>query len=212
MENSRKTNITLYETELIGMLQSLNEQMVGFAEKDMMSEGALLQLSATQQDQFKKMKQIFRKLNEVVRSDYYKKRCATGGNSLSKKRITEKDKRDRFKQNPELWHRCDRCDSIFANKFKLKRHQGDAIKCPIIKNAKKGAMEKKGHRGVEISHYISDHLHDVHSDEEVELNEDETAESENFASLQVMFGPEQQTVDDETAAEFIGSDDVELNE
>ena len=132
--------------------------------------------------QYDKLKVIFTAINNIITSTYYKKRCVVQDNSQKKKRVLEREKRELYQRNPSLWHRCERCDSIFPSKCNLVRHQQTTLKCSVIKNTKKGVLDIGNHRSVEISNYIANHIDDDNSDEDAELTVEEQQELANLTN------------------------------
>tara|TARA_R110000765_G_scaffold424381_2_gene535070 strand:- start:1550 stop:2065 length:516 start_codon:yes stop_codon:yes gene_type:complete len=164
-------SITKYEAEFLDMMSDLNSQMMDLAGSDLMTDEALRQLSISQMEQHKKTKKMFATIQSMIKSEYWKKRRGDEAN-LETKRKTELEKRKDAKENPEKYFICQRCDSIFTRKENLARHQGKALKCGVIKQTKKGALEVKNHKSWKINNFIADHLEDEDSDEEgVEANE-----------------------------------------
>tara|TARA_R110000824_G_scaffold18216_1_gene72544 strand:+ start:1802 stop:2377 length:576 start_codon:yes stop_codon:yes gene_type:complete len=165
----RKNATTHYESEMIEMLSKMNEDMMEFAEKGLMTDHSFNQLSILQKDQHEQIKTIFRHINKLMECEYVKRKVTGDGNSLRKKRLTEREKRLDAKAHPEKYHICSACDSIFGSKFNLQRHQRSTLKCSVIKCSKKGALEIKHHRAPHsINEFISNHFNDADSDEEVE--------------------------------------------
>tara|TARA_R110002020_G_scaffold340876_1_gene555642 strand:- start:702 stop:1217 length:516 start_codon:yes stop_codon:yes gene_type:complete len=161
------SSITKYENEFLDMMSELNCQMMDLAGSDLMTDEALRQLSISQMEQHKKTKAMFGTIANMMKSEYWARRRGTE-TDLGTKRKTELEKRQDAKQNPEKYFICQRCDSIFTRKENLARHQGKALKCGVIKQGKKGALEAKNHRSWKINNFIADHLEDEDSDHEGE--------------------------------------------
>ena len=152
------------------MMSELNGQMMDLSSADLMTDEALRQLSQIQKDQWVKTKQIMSSVKHLLESEYFKKRTHNE-NDIGNKRMSETQKRADAKANPEKYFICARCDSIFTRKENLQRHQANALKCPVIKQGKKGAMDAKTHRSYKINDYILQHLADASSDEEQEQDD-----------------------------------------
>jgi uncharacterized C2H2 Zn-finger protein len=154
--------ITKYENEFLDMMSELNGQMMDLSGADLMSDEALRQLSEIQKEQWVKTKGILEAVRKLMKSEYYKKRRGDE-TSIENKRMTETQKRADAKANPEKYFICQRCDSIFTRKENLQRHQANALKCPVIKQGKKGTLEIKNHRSIKINNFILEHLADADS-------------------------------------------------
>jgi len=180
----RNSKLAKCEKELITMLADMNEHMADLCAKDLMSEHAYEVLGIDQKKQVDQIKGIIRGIQQILGSDYYNTRVAPQNTSLRKKRISEKQKREYARTNPEAVHICPCCDSIFLTKFNLQRHRRTTLKCSVIKAGKKGALEVNTHRAPnQISDYIASHMEDADSDDEVQeqIEEDMVADllSEN---------------------------------
>lgn len=154
--------ITKYENEFLDMMSELNGQMMDLSGADLMTDEALRQLSQIQKEQWVKTKSILTTIKKLCESEYYKKRRGPV-NDIDNKRITETQKRADAKANPEKYFICQRCDSIFTRKENLQRHQANALKCPVIKQGKKGTLQEKTHRSMKINNFILEHLADADS-------------------------------------------------
>jgi hypothetical protein len=180
MEGTANYNnsVTKYEREMVNMLQKMNEDMAGFAETDLMSEHAYNELGMLQKKQMDQIRKMFGHIQKLIGSEYFSKRCGSVDAPLRKKRQTEAEKRADCITNPERYHICPCCDSIFGSKFNLDRHRSKTLKCGIIKCSKKGALDVGFHRApTHINRYIRDHMADADSDDEVQdqIDADETA-------------------------------------
>lgn len=173
---SAQNSTTKYETEMINMLMKMNEDMLKFTEAGGMGEGAYNELSKLQKTQCEQIKTMFGHIKNLVGSEYFQKKCGSADAPLRKKRMTEKAKREDAKHNPDKYHICPACDSIFGTKFNLLRHRRNTLKCSVIKCSKKGAIEMKNHRApIQISEYISNHFEDGDSDEDIAEQQNEDA-------------------------------------
>ena len=196
-EPQQKSSLARYEEEFIGMLQSMNLDMMEMAEEDFMTDHAYNQLSMLQKKQSDQIKTAFRHIKNLIGSEYFRKRLPNGmETSQRKKRMSEKAKREDAVLFPDRYSICPSCDSVFMTRGSLQRHRVKTLKCSIIKCSKKGALEFGSHNAPEeISAYINDHLDDADSDEEVEcqIQDDITAENElsepNLLTLDENEGP-----------------------
>jgi len=171
-----QNSTTKYEMEMINMLMKMNEDMLKFTEAGIMGEGAYNELSKLQKDQCDQIKTMFGHIKKLIGSEYFQKKCGSTDTALRKKRLTEKEKREDAKHNPDKYHICPACDSIFGTKFNLQRHRRNTLKCSVIKCSKKGAIEVKNHRAPQqINEYISNHFEDDDSDTEVADQQSEDA-------------------------------------
>jgi len=189
-EPQKNTSLARYEQEFIGMLQSMNLDMMEMAEDDFMTDHAYNQLSMLQKKQTNQIKTAFRHIKNLIGSEYFARRLPNGTEtSQRKKRLSEKAKREDAILFPNRYSICPSCDSIFVDKWSLHRHRVKTLKCSIIKCSKKGALEFGSHNAPqEISAYINDHLDDADSDEEVEcqIQDDITAENEVMDDLSML--------------------------
>ena len=169
--------------EMMDMMMKMNEDMSDFAGQDLMSDHAYNQLSMLQKEQVTKIKRMFCHIDTLLKSKAFQKHSASVDAPLRQKRMSEKEKRARAKANPELFHICPCCDSVFMNKFNLKRHRLNTLKCAVIKQSKKGALEFGAHRKPqEINDYIDSHIDDADSDEEIaEQQQLDATEDEQFS-------------------------------
>ena len=163
--------------EMMDMMMKMNEDMSDFAGADLMSDHAYNQLSMLQKEQVVKVKRMFNHIDTLLKSTHFVKHVASVDRPLRKKRMNETEKREHAMAHPELYEICPCCDSLFTNKFNLQRHRTKTLKCGVIKQSKKGAIVDGNHRSpVFISGYITEHMNDADSDEEIQtIIEDENA-------------------------------------
>ena len=178
MSQSQSAQSAVYEQDMIEMMMKMNEDMSEFAGQDLMSDHAYNQLSMLQKDQVEQIKTMFGHINALITSEYFQKKVAQKDKPLRKKRQTEAAKRAACRENPQNFHICPCCDSVFKTEWNLKRHRLNALKCSVIKCSKKGALEQGNHRAPqEISDYIDTHFEDDDSDEEINEQQEQ-----NFAA------------------------------
>tara|TARA_R110000765_G_scaffold406914_1_gene504012 strand:- start:278 stop:853 length:576 start_codon:yes stop_codon:yes gene_type:complete len=167
--DTSSSSLALYEKDFIAQLQQMNLDMCDFAESDLMTDHAYNELSMLQKKQLEQIKMMFRHIQTILGSRYFKERCEIHDTPLRKKRMSEKAKREDCILYPDKYSICPCCDSIFMNPWNLARHRKKTLKCSVIKCSKKGALEFSTHRAPDsISAYINDHLDDPDSDNEVE--------------------------------------------
>ena len=154
--------ITGYEQTLINCLHELNSKMEELTSDDMMNEEAYRLLSEEQMKQHQLIKDVIQGVRVICQSTYYTKRVSNQ-TSQNQKRLSEKEKRLQYANHPELFHLCQSCDSIFTCKENLARHKAKTIKCGIVKNCKKGALEFGVVRSDAINDFILEHIDDADS-------------------------------------------------
>jgi hypothetical protein len=166
------TKLSKYELEFVEMMRKMNTKMETLTDGGMMNEEAYRQMGEIQVKQYKEMKDLFRQMSDLFKSDYYRKRTGYKENSLGTKRMTEMEKRKDAIVHPEKYHCCARCDRIFLTRNSLLRHRHTALLCGVIKQTKKGALSVNSHKSSEINNFIVDHLWDDESAEEEQGEDD----------------------------------------
>ena len=95
--DTSSSSLALYEKDFIAQLQQMNLDMCDFAESDLMTDHAYNELSMLQKKQLEQIKMMFRHIQTILGSRYFKERCEIHDTPLRKKRMSEKAKREDFR-------------------------------------------------------------------------------------------------------------------
>ena len=188
--NNNMERISKMEEDLIKNLTNIHETMTNLTFEGIMGEEALRQLSIEQKSHYDNIKKVFILIEYLMKSKYVKQRVTKTEVSTRKKKMTEMEKQQRAKNNPQSVFVCERCNRIFTKKSAMNKHQRDTVICRVIKNTKQGLLQNldittrswgRGGDKENITAYIADHLNGNDTEEEEEEAERERLAAEGEA-------------------------------